>query len=236
MLSGGDPLTMSDAMLEQLLGALRKIPHIEIIRIGTKAPVVLPQRITPQLVRMLKKYHPLYMSIHFTHPDELTPDVFRSCSMLADAGIPLGSQTVLLAGVNDEPDVMKRLMQGLLRFRVRPYYLYQCDPINGSEHFRTSIDKGLSIIRSLRGHTSGYAVPTYVIDAPGGGGKIPLLPQYALGYSGDTLVLSNYAGNTYSYYDHARSISNRHDTPPLLFESLAELETSVETGERRFPL
>jgi lysine 2,3-aminomutase len=235
VLSGGDPLTISDPMLEQLLGALRKIPHIEIIRIGTKAPVVLPQRITLRLVRMLKQYHPLYMSIHFTHPDELTPEVFKACSMLADAGIPLGSQTVLLAGVNDESEVMKRLMQGLLRFRVRPYYLYQCDPINGSEHFRTSIDKGLSIIRSLRGHTSGYAVPTYVIDAPAGGGKIPLLPQYAQGYSGDTLVLNNYMGNTYTYYDHARSISDMDDTHANPFSSHVQ-HAGVTTGTGRLPL
>ncbi|NLI05400.1 MAG: KamA family radical SAM protein, partial [Actinomycetaceae bacterium] len=172
LISGGDPLTLSDHKLEWLLKALRDIPHVEIIRIGTKAPVVLPQRITPKLVRMLEKYHPLYLSIHFTHPDELTPDVQKACALLAGAGIPLGSQTVLLSGINDDPDVMKRLMQGLLRFRVRPYYLYQCDPIIGSAHFRTPVDTGLQIIRALRGHTSGYAVPTYVIDAPGGGGKI----------------------------------------------------------------
>ncbi|MGB3976456.1 MAG: KamA family radical SAM protein [bacterium] len=204
IVSGGDPLTLSDHKLEWLLKALRDIPHVEIIRIGTKAPVVLPQRITPNLVKMLEKYHPLYMSIHFTHPDELTPEVQKACELLAGAGIPLGSQTVLLSGINDDPDVMKRLMHGLLRFRVRPYYLYQCDPIIGSAHFRTSVDAGLQIIRALRGHTSGYAVPTYVIDAPGGGGKIPLLPDYIHGYEGTDLVMENYSGNTYRYPDLKR--------------------------------
>jgi lysine 2,3-aminomutase len=213
IISGGDPLTLSDHKLEWLLKALRDIPHVEILRIGTKAPVVLPQRITPNLVRMLEKYHPLYMSIHFTHPDELTPEVQKACSMLTGTGIPLGSQTVLLAGINDDPDVMKRLMLGLLRFRVRPYYLYQCDPIIGSAHFRTSVAAGLQIIRSLRGHTSGYAVPTYVIDAPGGGGKIPLLPEYARGYEGDDLVLENYAGRTFRYHDAARICDAPFCTP-----------------------
>lgn len=205
LISGGDPLTLSDHKLEWLMKALRDIPHVEIIRIGAKAPVVLPQRITPKLVRMLEKYHPLYLSIHFTHPDELTPDVQKACALLAGAGIPLGSQTVLLSGINDDPDVMKRLMQGLLRFRVRPYYLYQCDPIIGSAHFRTPVDTGLQIIRALRGHTSGYAVPTYVIDAPGGGGKIPLLPDYIHGHEGTDLVMENYTGKTYRYPDSGQS-------------------------------
>jgi len=201
LLSGGDPLTLPDEALEWLLSRLCAIPHVEMVRIGTKAPVVLPQRITSSLTRMLKRYHPLWMSIHFTHPEELTPEVNRACTRLADAGIPLGSQTVLLAGVNDDVAVMKALVQGLVRMRVRPYYLYQCDPIPGSAHFRTPVSKGLEIIRGLRGHTTGYAVPSYVIDAPGGGGKIPLLPEYVIGREGDDLLLRNYRGNTHRYPD-----------------------------------
>ncbi|MBM3437470.1 MAG: lysine 2,3-aminomutase, partial [Bacteroidetes bacterium] len=170
-----------------------------IIRIGTKVPVVLPQRITSSLTKMLKKYHPLFMSIHFTHPDELTPETQAACNRLADAGIPLGSQTVLLRGVNDDVDVFKKLMQGLLKIRVRPYYLYQCDPIPGSAHFRTPIEKGLEIIKGLRGFTSGYAVPHFVIDAPGGGGKIPLLPEYYQGKKDGYVVLKNYEGKTFYY-------------------------------------
>ena len=201
LLSGGDPLTLAEPKLEWLLRRLQAIPHVEFVRIGTKAPVVLPQRITRGLVRMLRRYHPLWMSIHFTHPDELTPEVAQACGRLADAGIPLGSQTVLLAGINDSVETMRRLVQGLLRMRVRPYYLYQCDPIVGSSHFRTPIARGLEIIQGLRGHTSGYAVPTYVVDAPGGGGKIPLLPDYAIGYEGRNLLLRNYEGGIYRYPD-----------------------------------
>jgi len=201
LLSGGDPLTLSDDKLEYLLSRLRRIPHVEIVRIGTKVPAVLPHRITVSLTRMLRRYHPLWMSIHFTHPDELTSEVQKACARLAGAGIPLGSQTVLLNGINDQVDTMKRLVHGLLRFRVRPYYLYQCDPILGSAHFRTPVDKGLEIISGLRGHTSGDAVPTYVIDAPEGGGKIPLLPEYAISRQGDDLLLKNYEGLTYRYPD-----------------------------------
>ncbi len=208
LLSGGDPLTLSDERLEWLLGRLRRIPHVEFLRIGTKAPAALPQRITPALTRMFRRYHPLWMSIHFTHPDELTPEAGQACARLADAGIPLGSQSVLLAGINDNIDVMKRLVHGLLRFRVKPYYLYQCDPITGSSHFRTPVERGLDIIRGLRGHTSGYAVPTYVIDAPGGGGKVPLLPQYAAGRDGDNLLLVNYEGRTYRYPDRQASAAS----------------------------
>jgi lysine 2,3-aminomutase len=201
LLSGGDPLTLPDERLEWLLLRLRQIPHVEIIRIGTKVPAVLPQRVTPALIRMLKRYHPLWLSLHFTHPDELTPETTLACTRLADAGIPLGSQTVLLAGVNDNVETMTRLMQGLLKIRVRPYYLYQCDPIVGSVHLRTPVEKGLEIIRGLRGHTSGYAVPHYVIDAPGGGGKIPLLPEYYAGREGDDVVLRNFQGRTFRYPD-----------------------------------
>ncbi|RJP25464.1 MAG: KamA family radical SAM protein [Candidatus Abyssobacteria bacterium SURF_5] len=201
LLSGGDPLTLTNDKLEMLLSRLRRIPHVELIRIGTKAPVVLPQRITPALTSMLKRYHPLWMSIHFTHPDELTPETVRACERLADAGIPLGSQTVLLAGINDTVETMKSLLQGLLRARVRPYYLYQCDPILGSSHFRTPVSKGLEIIQGLRGHTTGYAVPSYVIDAPGGGGKVPLLPENVVGREDGYLLLRNYEGNVYRYPD-----------------------------------
>jgi lysine 2,3-aminomutase len=203
LLSGGDPLTLSDEVLEWLISRVRKIPHVELLRIGTKVPVVLPQRITPALVRMLRKYHPLWISIHFTHPDELTAETTQACERLADGGIPLGSQTVLLSGINDDVETMKRLVHGLLKVRVKPYYLYQCDPILGSSHFRTPVDRGLEIIRGLRGYTTGYAVPHYVIDAPGGGGKIPMLPEYFMGRSGDDLLLRNYEGKVFSYPDPA---------------------------------
>jgi lysine 2,3-aminomutase len=201
LISGGDPLAMNDLNIEYLLSRLRAIEHVEIIRIGTKVPVVLPQRINRSLVNILKKYHPLYMSIHFTHPDEITPEVKEACEKLANAGIPLGSQTVLLKGINDNVPVMKQLMHGLLKIRVRPYYLYQCDPILGSAHFRTPIDKGLEIIRGLRGHTSGYAVPQYVVDAPGGGGKIPLLPDYFQGREDGYVLLKNYEDKIFKYPD-----------------------------------
>ena len=201
LISGGDPLALSEERLDWLLTRLRNIPHIEFIRIGTKMPAVLPQRITPQLCRMLRKHSPLWMSVHFLHPDECTVEAFAACSRLADSGIPLGSQTVLLKGVNDDVETMKELMHRLLVMRVRPYYLYQCDPISGSAHFRTTVEKGLEIIEGLRGHTTGYAVPTYVIDAPGGGGKIPLQPNYYLGREGDHVVLRNYEGNVYRYPD-----------------------------------
>jgi lysine 2,3-aminomutase len=201
LLSGGDPLLLSDNKLEWLLARLRLIPHVEVIRIGTKIPAVLPQRVTPKLTRMLKRYHPLWMSLHFMHPDECTPETQRACDMLADAGIPLGSQTVLLNGINDDVETMKKLMHGLMKMRVRPYYLYQCDPITGSSHFRTPVAKGLEILQGLRGHTSGYAVPTYVIDAPGGGGKIPLMPVSVTGRQGDDLLLRNYEQRCFRYPD-----------------------------------
>jgi len=201
LLSGGDPLTLSDDRLEWLLVRLRQIPHVEIIRIGTKVPAVLPQRITPKLVRMLRRYHPLWMSIHFTHPEECTPEAAKACATLADAGIPMGSQTVLLKGINDSVEIMKELVHNLMMMRVRPYYLYQCDPISGSGHFRTPVEKGLEIIEGLRGFTTGYAVPTYVIDAPGGGGKIPLMPDYTRGREGDSLMLRNFENKIYSYPD-----------------------------------
>jgi len=201
LLSGGDPLSIGDDKLEWLLKRLHSIKHLEFIRIGSKIPVVMPQRITKNLTRILKKYHPLWMSIHFTHPDELTPETIEACRRLADAGIPLGSQTVLLKGINDDINVIKPLMHGLLKARVKPYYLYQCDPVSGSEHFRTPVEKGLEIIRQLRGHTSGYAIPQFVIDAPKGGGKVPLTPDYILGRDGGDLLLTNFEGGTYRYPD-----------------------------------
>jgi lysine 2,3-aminomutase len=203
LISGGDPLTLSDERLEFILSNLRAIRHVEIIRIGTKVPVVLPQRITPKLTGILRKYHPLWMSLHFTHPDECCLETARACARLAGAGIPLGSQTVLLKGINDNIDVMRRLVHSLMRMRVKPYYLYQCDPIHGSAHFRTPVSKGLEIIRGLRGHTSGYAVPTYVIDAPGGGGKIPIAPDYVAGKDAEgNLSLRNYDGKLFQYPDY----------------------------------
>jgi lysine 2,3-aminomutase len=202
LLSGGDPLTLSDSHLEYLLSSISRIPHVEIIRLGTKVPAVLPQRITPKLLRILKKYQPIWMSLHFTHPDELTPETKAACNMLADAGIPLGSQTVLLKGINDNVETLTALFHGLLKARVRPYYLYQCDPILGSSHFRTTVEKGLEMIEGLRGHTSGYAVPHYVVDAPGGGGKIPLLPDYFRGRENGDVLLRNYEGGLFRYPEY----------------------------------
>lgn len=201
LISGGDPLTLPDDALESIIQRLRRIRHVEMIRIGTKMPVSLPQRITASLVSMLKKYHPLWVSIHVTHPNELTPEVEAACARLADAGIPLGSQTVLLKGLNDNISSLKDLMHGLIKFRVKPYYLYQCDPIPGSSHFRTPVSKGLEMIQGLRGHTSGYAVPTFAIDAPGGGGKIPLLPEYVVGRDENGIILRNYEGKFFRYPD-----------------------------------
>jgi len=201
LLSGGDPLTIADDKLDYLLGRLRAIKHVEFVRIGSKVPTVLPMRITKSLVKMLRKHHPLWLSIHVTHPAEMTPEVTEAYARLADAGIPLGSQTVLLKGINDSVETMKRLMHALLVRRVKPYYLYQCDPITGSAHFRTPVQKGLEIIQGLRGHTTGYAVPTFVIDAPGGGGKIPLLPDYVVGREGDDVLLRNFEGDVYRYPD-----------------------------------
>ena len=201
LLSGGDPLTIADEKLDYLLGRLRAIKHVEFVRIGTKVPIVLPMRITRQLTTILRKHQPLWMSVHVTHPDEFTPQTTEALSRLADAGIPLGSQTVLLKDINDNVSVMKTLMHELLKRRVRPYYLYQCDPITGTAHFRTPVSKGLEIMDGLRGHTTGYAVPTFVIDAPGGGGKIPLASNPVVGRDGDDLLLRNYEGAIFRYPD-----------------------------------
>ncbi len=194
LISGGDPLLLSESVLEPLLKGLRAIHHVEIIRIGTRVPVFLPQRITSELVAMLSKYHPLWMNIHFNHPKEITPETAEACARLANAGIPLGSQTVLLRGINDCPHIIKKLMHELLKIRVRPYYLYQCDLSQGISHFRTSISRGIEIIEHLRGHTSGLAVPTFAVDTPGGGGKIPIMPQYLISMSDKVAVVRNYAG------------------------------------------
>ncbi|GAB7080805.1 lysine 2,3-aminomutase [Megalodesulfovibrio paquesii] len=230
LLSGGDPLTLEDDALAWLLTRLRRIPHLEVLRIGTKTPMVLPMRITGALARMLRKFHPLWMSIHCTHPSELTDESTRALGRLADAGIPLGSQTVLLKGVNDDIGTMKQLFHGLMQRRVRPYYLYQCDPIPGSAQFRTSVADGLALMEQLRGHTSGYAVPTFVIDAPGGGGKIPLLPTTVLGTSPQGLVLRNYEGRAFVYPDHslAGTVPNPGTAGADPFFTLETPETATE--------
>ncbi|MFO7446758.1 MAG: KamA family radical SAM protein [Ignavibacteriaceae bacterium] len=202
ILSGGDPLMLTDAMLEKILQRLRAIPHLEIIRLGSKMPCVLPQRITPQLCAMIKKYHPVYLNTHFNHPWEITPESSKACTMLADAGIPVGNQMVLMRGVNDDPAVVKELLQKLLKIRVRPYYMYMADETKGANHFRTSIETGLNIIENLRGHTSGLAIPHFVIDAPGGGGKIPILPNYVLHQDEDKIILRNFQHKVYSYKNY----------------------------------
>ena len=199
LLSGGDCLLVSDELLEYIIKELRNIPHVEIIRLGTRTPVVLPQRITENLVNMLKKYHPIWLNTHFNHSKEITPESIEACRKLADAGIPLGNQSVLLKGVNDCPHIMKELVHKLVKIRVRPYYIYQCDLSMGIEHFRTKVSKGIEIIEALRGHTSGYAVPTFVVDAPGGGGKIPVMPQYLISQSPSKIILRNYEGIIATY-------------------------------------
>ncbi len=203
LLSGGDPLLFSDAKLDALLTRLRTIKHIEFIRIGSRVPIFLPQRITPELCRMLQKHHPLWLSIHTNHPRELTTEVRDGLALLANHGVPLGNQSVLLRGVNDNADVMKSLVHKLLMCRVRPYYLYQCDLIQGSSHLRASVSDGIDIIEQLRGHTTGYAVPQFVIDAPGGGGKVPLNPDYVLVRDEQRVVIRNYEGKTFEYPEPA---------------------------------
>ncbi len=199
LLSGGDPLTLAPKLLEELLSRLREIPHIEIIRIGSRVPVFMPMRVTDELCDMLQKYHPLWMNIHVNHPNEITAELDQACDRLSRAGIPLGNQSVLLAGINDCVHIQRKLVQDLSRIRVRPYYLYQCDLVEGAGHFRTPVAKGIEIIEGLRGHTSGYAVPTYVVDAPGGGGKIPLMPNYQVSMSDHKIVLRNYEGFITTY-------------------------------------
>lgn len=199
VISGGDPLMLDDEKLDAILTELRSIPHLEIIRIGSRMPVVLPHRITDKLCSVLKKHHPLYLNTHFNHPREVTPESRAACTKLANAGIPLGNQSVLLKGVNDSPQVMRELVQKLLQLRVKPYYIYQADLVKGTDHFRTSVEAGLEIIRSLRGHTSGMAVPHYVIDAPGGGGKIALMPEATIEHTDEKITIRNYEGEVFHY-------------------------------------
>ena len=212
LLSGGDALLLSDSRLEAILSRLRSIPHIEFLRIGTRVPIFLPQRITPELCAMLRKYHPLWMSVHVNHPRELTTEVRDALGRLADSGIPLGNQSVLLAGVNDDAATMRALVHKLLLCRVRPYYLYQCDLIRGSSHLRTSVAKGIEIIESLRGFTSGYAIPQFVIDAPGGGGKVPINPNYIVYHDQEKVVIRNFEGKIFEYPEPGMvSVANHHD-------------------------
>lgn len=199
LISGGDPLTLPQPVLERLLRQLRDIPHVEVIRIGSRMPIFLPQRITEELTTMLARYHPLWMNLHFNHPKEITPEVEVALARLANAGIPLGSQTVLMAGINDCPNIIRDLVHKLVKNRVRPYYIYQCDLVQGAGHFRTPVAKGLEIMESLRGHTSGFAIPTFVIDAPQGGGKVPILPNYLLSMSDSKVVVRNYEGLITAY-------------------------------------
>ena len=222
LLSGGDCLCVEDDVLEYIISELRKIEHVEIVRLGSRTPVVMPQRITDDLCNMLKKYHPIWLNTHFNHPKEMTPEAMEACRKLADAGIPLGNQSVLLRGVNDDVHVMRNLMHVLVKNRVRPYYIYQCDLSLGIEHFRTPVSKGIEIIEGLRGHTSGYAVPTFVVDAPGGGGKTPVMPQYVISQTPDKIILRNYEGVITTYtepvglpplecsYEGCKDVENYH--------------------------
>ena len=218
LLSGGDPLTLTDGALERIISKLRAIPHLDIIRIGTKVPCVNPARITDEFCAMLAKYHPFYVNTHFNHPRELTPEASAACQRMVDHGIPVGCQTVLMRGVNDDPEVMKELMHKLLKARVKPYYIYQADLVQGTDHFRTSVQKGLEIMEALQGHTTGFGVPQYIIDAPGGGGKIPVTPQRIVELTDEKIVLRNYEGNVYEYpaggysKDGARSDNGCPDT------------------------
>jgi len=231
LLSGGDPLMLSDALLDWLLGELNKIPHVEIVRIGTRIPVVLPYRITDELIRVLKKYQPLWINTHFNHPQEMTTSAKEALCKLADAGFPLGNQTVLLADVNDCPRIMKTLMHKLVQNRVRPYYLYQCDLSEGLSHFRTPVGKGIEIMESLIGHTSGFAIPTYVIDAPGGGGKIPVMPNYIISWSTNKVVLRNYEGviTTYREPDHYENKFCDRDCPTCTLELNLEGSDEIQS-------
>jgi len=209
LLSGGDALMVDDAMLESIIQRLRAIPHVEIIRIGSRTPVVCPQRITDSLCEMLKKYHPIWLNTHFNHPNEVTEESAAACARLANAGVPLGNQSVLLRGINDNVDIMKKLVHKLVMMRVRPYYIYQCDLSMGLEHFRTPVSKGIEIIEGLRGHTSGYAVPTFVVDAPGGGGKIPVMPNYLISESPTKVILRNYEGVITTYSQPTDYVDNQ---------------------------
>ena len=231
VVSGGDPLTYSTKKLESILGKLRAIPHLEIIRIGSRVPVSLPQRIDDELCSMLEKYHPLWINVHFNHVAECTPDALRACDKLLRAGIPLNNQSVLLAGVNDSVAAQKALVHGLMKMRVRPYYLYQCDPVRGADHFRVPISKGIEIMEGLIGHTSGLALPRFVVDAPGGGGKIPLLPHYLQEYDPESgrALLRNFKGDLYEYFEQAPHLTR-------VYKSREELESAYAAPEKTKPM
>jgi lysine 2,3-aminomutase len=231
LLSGGDALMVSDAKLESIIKRLRAIPHVEIIRIGTRTPVVCPQRITDKLVDMLKQYHPIWLNTHFNHPNEVTPESIAACEKMANAGIPLGNQSVLLRGVNDCVNIMKKLVHLLVKMRVRPYYIYQCDLSMGLEHFRTPVSKGIEIIEGLRGHTSGYAVPTFVVDAPGGGGKIPVMPNYLISQSPGKVVLRNYEGVITTYTEPDNYVNQCH-CPDCLKNEAVEGVSALLKGQK----
>lgn len=235
VMSGGDPLMLTDTMLEKILKRLRQIPHIEIIRIGSKMPCVLPHRITPKLVEMIKKYHPIYVNTHFNHPWEITPESTKACEMLANAGIPVSNQAVLMKGVNDDAEVMKELFTKLLKIRVRPYYLYMADETRGANHFRTSLDKGLEIIEKLRGHTSGLAVPHFVIDAPGGGGKIPVIPQYLLHRGDGRIVMRNYKNEVFVYREAIDEAKEKNSIPVIITKKNGNGNGSNGNGNLKKP-
>ncbi len=224
LISGGDPLLLSDDKLERILSRLHAIEHVEVVRIGSRVPVVMPQRITPELTKMLSKYHPLWINTHFSHPDEITEESKNACAMLANAGIPLGNQSVLLAGINDKITIMKKLVHELVKMRVRPYYIYQCDLSQGISHFRTPVAVGLEIMEGLRGHTSGFCVPTFVIDAPGGGGKIPAMPNYIISQGYERIILRNYEGVITTYSEPAYySFEEKHDEKEVELDGVAGL-------------
>ncbi|MFH0963107.1 MAG: KamA family radical SAM protein [Planctomycetota bacterium] len=229
VISGGDPFTMATDALEEILARLRRIPTVQVIRIGTRTPVVLPQRITEDLVHMLRKYHPVWVNTHFNHPHELTPESVQACARLADAGIPLGNQSVLLRGINDDPEVFAKLCRGLVRTRVRPYYLFQCDLVRGVEHFRTRLSKGIEIMEHLRGRLSGIAIPMFVVDAPHGGGKIPVLPTYVVSMSPTHVVLRNYEGMLVNYPEPYAAVADRAETDsaPGVWELAAGKASSI---------
>lgn len=231
LLSGGDALMVSDAKLESIIKRLRAIPHVEIIRIGSRVPVVCPQRITDKLVDMLKQYHPIWLNTHFNHPNEITKESIAACERMVNAGIPLGNQSVLLRGVNDCVNIMKRLVHSLVKMRVRPYYIYQCDLSMGLEHFRTPVSKGIEIIEGLRGHTSGYAVPTFVVDAPGGGGKTPVMPTYIISQSPGKIVLRNFEG-VITTYSEPENYSNHCDCEDCKANNPVEGVASLHKGQR----
>lgn len=226
LLSGGDPLVLAPKLLDEILGRLREIPHIEIVRIGSRVPVFLPMRVTDELCATLSKYHPLWMNIHVNHPNEITPELALACDKLSRAGVPLGNQSVLLAGVNDSVHIQRKLVYELVKMRVRPYYLYQCDLVEGAGHFRTSVSRGIEIIEGLRGHTSGYAVPHFIVDAPGGGGKIPVMPNYVVSQAPNKIVLRNYEGLLTTYTEPEDY--NPHAIEPLEAKVLKRPEPGQE--------